>query len=75
MIDEVFMVSSDLWTDIDARLSEIFSASIELTFAGVLEVVIGNYLQSPPLFYLFIYLFTLYFKLTYTVKNITVKIK
>ena len=57
MIDEVFMVSSDLWTDIDARLSEIFSASIELTFAGVLEVVIGNYLQSPPLFYLFIYLF------------------
>ena len=25
--------------------------------------------------YLFIYLFTLYFKLTYTVKNITVKIK
>ena len=49
MIDEVFMVSSDLWTDIDARFSEIFSASIELTFAGVLEVVIGNYLQSPPL--------------------------
>ena len=57
MIDEVFMVSSDLWTDIDARLSEIFSASIELTFAGVLEIVIGNYLQSPPLFYFFIYLF------------------
>ena len=26
-------------------------------------------------YYLFIYLFTLYFKLTYTVKNITVKIK
>ena len=49
MIDEVFMVSSDLWTDIDARFSEIFSASIELTFAGVLEVVIGNYLQSPRL--------------------------
>ena len=48
MIDEISMVSYDLWTEIDARLSEIFTTSIELPFAGVSVVVIGDYLQLPP---------------------------
>ena len=35
------MVFSALWTEIDPRLSEIFSASIQLPFAELLFVVIG----------------------------------
>ena len=41
------MVTSDIWTEIDARLPEIFSASIELPFSGLLMVIIGDYLQLP----------------------------
>ena len=44
MMDEVSMVSSDLWSEIDARLSEIFLLSIELPFAGLSVVVIGDYI-------------------------------
>ena len=42
MIDEISMVSSDLWTEIDARLPEIFSISIELPFAGLSMEVHGD---------------------------------
>ena len=45
MIDEIFIVSSDLSTEIDAKLSEIFSKSMKLPFAGLSVVVISDYLQ------------------------------
>ena len=32
MINDISMVSGDLWTEIDVRLSEIFKTSIELQF-------------------------------------------
>lgn len=32
MINDISMVSSDFWTEIDVRLSEIFRTSIELQF-------------------------------------------
>ena len=32
MMNEIFMISRDLWAEIDVTLSEIFSASIELPF-------------------------------------------
>ena len=35
-IDELSMVSSDLWTDIDSRLGEIFMTIPEKAFAGFL---------------------------------------
>ena len=38
---------SDLWTNIDARLADIFSI-IDLPFAGLLVVTIGDLLQLPP---------------------------
>lgn len=41
---KLLMVSSDLWAEIDVRLSEIFSASIGFLFVGISVVVIGNYL-------------------------------
>ena len=47
MLDEVSMVSSDLWTDFDARLAEIFK-TIGLPFAGLSMVLIGDFLQLPP---------------------------
>ena len=34
MIDKILMVSSDLWTEIDTRLSGIFSTSIGFEFNG-----------------------------------------
>ena len=48
MIDEISLVSGDLWADIDARLTKIFSASIGLPFAGRSLLVIADYLQLPP---------------------------
>ena len=48
MIDEISLVSGDLWTDIDARLTKIFSTSIGLPFAGRSLLVIADYLQLPP---------------------------
>ena len=38
---------SDVWTNIDARLADIFSI-IDLPFAGLLVVAIGDLLQLPP---------------------------
>lgn len=48
MIDEISMVFGDLWTEIEAKLSEIFSATIELASVGLSVVVIDDYLQLPP---------------------------
>ena len=42
------MISSDRWTEIDVRMFEIFSASIKLSLAVLSLVVIGDYLQLPP---------------------------
>ena len=47
MIDEISMVSSDLWTDVDARLAEIFK-TYDLPFAGLSMITIGDFLQLPP---------------------------
>lgn len=41
------MVSSDLSIEIDARLSDIFSVSIEFSFAGLSVLIIGDYFQLP----------------------------
>ena len=38
---------NDLWTNIDARLADIFSI-IDLPFSGLLVVTIGDLLQLPP---------------------------
>ena len=48
MIDEISMVSSDLWTETDVRLSEIVSTSNELLYTCLSVVVIVDYLQLPP---------------------------
>ena len=48
MINEISMVFGDLWTEIGFRLSDIFSASIELPFAGISVAVIDDYLELPP---------------------------
>ena len=45
MINDISMLFSDLWTDIDARLFEIFLTSIDLSFPGL---VISYYHQLPP---------------------------
>ena len=47
IIDELSMVSSDLWVDIDSRLQEIFMIIIEKTFAGLSVMTIGDFLQLP----------------------------
>ena len=48
MIDEMPMVSSDLQTKINAKLSEVFSTNNLLPFTGLSVVVIGDYFQLPP---------------------------
>ena len=45
MVYEIFIVSSNLWADLDALLSQIFLKSTELHFAGLSVQVIGDYLQ------------------------------
>lgn len=44
MITEIYMGSSNLWIEIDVWLFEIFSKTIELSFAGSLVLIIGDYL-------------------------------
>ena len=36
------MVSSDLWTKIDANMSKVCSTTVRLPFAGLPTVIIGN---------------------------------
>ena len=45
MIDQMSMIFSDLSTETDASLHEIFSTSIELPFASPLVEIIGDHLQ------------------------------
>ena len=45
--DEVSMVSSDLWTDIDSRLREIFMIISEEAFAGLSVMTVADFLQPP----------------------------
>ena len=47
--DELSMVSSDLWTDIDSRLEEIFMMIPEKAFGGLSAVTVADLLQLPPL--------------------------
>ena len=48
IIDELSMVSNDLWTDIDSRLGEIFMIIPEKTFAGLSVMTLADLLQLPP---------------------------
>ena len=47
IIDEISMVSSDLWTDVDSRLGEILTFP-EKAFAGLSVVTVTDLLQLPP---------------------------
>ena len=48
IIDELSMVSSDLWTDIESRLGEIFMLIPEKAFAGLSVMAVAEWLQLPP---------------------------
>ena len=42
------MGSSDLWTDVDSRLGEIFMITLEKAFAGLSVTTVPYFLQIPP---------------------------
>ena len=44
IIDELSMVSSDLWTDIDSRLGEIFMTIREKAFAALSVMTMADLL-------------------------------
>ena len=46
IIDELSMVSSDIWVDINSRLQETFRIT-EKAFAGLSVMTIGDFLQLP----------------------------
>ena len=48
IIDELFMVSSDLWKGIDLRLGQIFMMIPEKAFAGLSVMIVADFLQLPP---------------------------
>ena len=48
IIDEISMVSNDLWTDVDSRLGEISLMIPEKAFAGLLVMTVAGLLQLPP---------------------------
>ena len=54
-------MSTDLWTDFDSRLGEIFLMIPEKTFAGLSLTTEADLLQLPPvigkLIYIYIYFF------------------
>ena len=54
-IDKISMVSSNLWTNIDAMLSDIISPSTDLSFTGLSVMVVGDYLQLSPVKMRFIF--------------------
>ena len=55
IIDELSMVSSDLWIDINSRLKEIFMMIPERAFAALSFMTAGDFLQLPPVFIKFIF--------------------
>ena len=46
-MDVLFMISSDLWTDFDSRLGEIFIIIPETLFAGLSVMAVDKFLQLP----------------------------
>ena len=48
IIDELSVVSSNLWTDTDSRLGEIFMMFPEKAFAGLSLLTVADLLQLPP---------------------------
>ena len=48
LIDELSMVSSDLFYQIHAKLVEIFLCTVIVAFAGLAVVLLGDFLQMPP---------------------------
>ena len=48
LIDELSMVSSDLFYQIHARLVEIFLCTVTVAFAGLGVVLLGDFLLLPP---------------------------
>ena len=48
IIDELSMVSNNLWTDIDSRLGEIFMMIPEKVFAGLSVMTVADLLQLTP---------------------------
>ena len=48
MTDELSVVSSDLWTDIESRLGEIFMMIPQKVFAGLSVTIVADLLQVPP---------------------------
>ena len=46
-MDVLFMISSDLWTDFDSRLGEIFIIIPEALFAGLSVMPVDKFLQIP----------------------------
>ena len=42
------MVLSDLWTDIDSRLGEIFTMIPEKVFANLSLMTVVDFIQLPP---------------------------
>lgn len=55
MIYEISIISSDLWTKIDATMFEIFSVSTKLSYDVLSLVIISDYLQLPPVRKVFIF--------------------
>ena len=48
IIDELSMVSSNLWTGIDSRLGEIFMMILEKVFAALSVLTLADLLQLTP---------------------------
>ena len=46
--DELSIISSNLWTDIDSKLEEIFVMIPENEFAGLSVTTVANFLELPP---------------------------
>ena len=45
IIDQLSMVSNDIWTDFDSRLGEIFMMIPEKAFAGLSAMIVADLLQ------------------------------
>ena len=48
IIQKLPLVSSDLWTEVDSRLREIFMMLPEKDFAGLSIMIVAQLLQLPP---------------------------
>ena len=48
VIDEFYVVPSDLWTDIDSKLEEIFMMILKKVFACLSGMTLTDLFQLPP---------------------------